>query len=316
MELQTHIDLPIGELQISHTDSLMLLGSCFAQNIGTKLADSCFRSLANPFGVLYNPASIAAIVKAVFGGSEEWREAFHQDQRQEIWLNWLGDTSFWRESYEECEKAFEEKLNEARLFVRSADVLVLTLGTNHVYKMSSRCVTNCHKQPQSLFVEHVMDVGECVTVLSEAIECALSLRPELKVIVTVSPIRYKKYGFHGSQLSKATLLLATEELQQRFDSVRYFPAYEIVVDQLRDYRFYADDMIHPSTKTVDYIWQCFSEAYLTDDARRAAADFQQYMLMLRHRPMTKSEKQLRMFEQQIMLKKEQLKAKYPYFAEC
>lgn len=314
MELQTPIQLPIGELEIKHTDGVMLFGSCFSQNMGTKLADAGFDVMSNPFGVLYNPRSIESVLRAVFLDSEEWRSMFHYDERQGLWMNWLTDTSFARESREECEIFITQRMEEARRAAKRTKVLILTLGTNRIYEFEGRCVTNCQKQPQNLFTERSLSLKECVEGLFSVLEGLKTKMEGLKVILTVSPVRYRKYGMHGSQLSKATLLLATEELRRQMTDVFYFPAYEIVVDELRDYRFYADDMVHPSSKAVEHIWDCFARSYFSQATMEAVKECEQFSRLLRHRPMTTSERQLKQFEQQIMLKKEQLKEKYPYFA--
>lgn len=142
---------------------------------------------------------------------------------------------------------------------------VFTLGTNHVYRLieTGEIVDNCRKRPQRLFREEVLSVDQCCAALGDAVDLLRTVNPAVRVIVTVSPIRYAKYGFHGSQLSKATLLLAADKLCRENDNCTYFPAYEIVNDELRDYRFYKEDMLHPSEQAVEYIWERFSDAFLT-----------------------------------------------------
>lgn len=166
------------------------------------------------------------------------------------------------------------------------DIVFLTLGTNHVYRLleTGEIVDNCQKRPQHLFSEEQLSVEDCVESLSQAVRLLADRRPQVRVVVTVSPIRYAKYGFHGSQLSKAVLLLATHQLEQRFSCVTYFPAYEIVLDELRDYRFYQPDMLHPSSQTVDYIWERLAETYFDDQTHRFLAEWQPIKKALAHRP--------------------------------
>ena len=201
------------------------MGSCFADKLGRGFVENRFRATVNPFGVMYNPASILHTV---------------------------------------------EKCSEVR-----PRVAVFTLGTNHVYilKETGEIVDNCQKRPQRLFEERELSVDECAGYLQKAINllksqtvASGSSEGTLKVIITVSPIRYAKYGYHGSQLSKATLQLAADRLVKANPGVvSYFPAYEIVLDELRDYRFYADDMLHMSGLTVDYIWERFLYSFITPD---------------------------------------------------
>ena len=165
-------------------------------------------------------------------------------------------------------------------------VSFFTLGTNHVYRLkeSGEIVDNCEKRSQTLFQEEELSTAECVDYLSQAVDTLLQRRPDAHVVVTVSPIRYAKYGFHGSQLSKATLLMTADELCRLYDCVSYFPAYEIVLDELRDYRFYQPDMLHPSQQTVDYIWERLSEVYLSPLAKQFVHDWQPIKAALRHKP--------------------------------
>ena len=212
MKFRTIVDIPKSSFSIDPFARMLFVGSCFADNMGKKFTAEKFNTLVNPYGVMYNPASV-----------------YHTIQR----------ISF------------------------VPDYAILTLGTNRVYilKESNEIVDNCRKQPQNLFREEQLSIEECVNYLSLAIDRLIELNKDIKIIVTVSPIRYAKYGFHGSQLSKATLLLASQQLLERYpDRVEYFPAYEIVNDELRDYRFYAADMLHPTEQAVDYIWERFSDS--------------------------------------------------------
>lgn len=194
-------------------------------------------------------------------------------------------------------------------------LVFFTLGTNHIYRLkeTGEVVDNCEKRPQRLFQEEMLSVNECVIYLSEAIDLLQQRNPNVETVITVSPIRYQKYGFHGSQISKATLLLAAEELGKR-PHVSYFPAYEIVNDELRDYRFYAADMLHPSEQTVDYIWERLTETYLSPTARQFLNEWQPIRQALNHRPFHPDSEAYRTFIDKTMLKVEELRKKYGNFA--
>lgn len=188
----------------------------------------------------------------------------------------------------------------------------LTLGTNHVYRLkeTGEIVDNCEKRPQTLFIEEELTVDECAAYLEQAIALLRNKNPNIHIVLTVSPIRYRKYGYHGSQLSKATLLLATRKVV----GASYFPAYEIVNDELRDYRFYAEDMLHPSGQAVEYIWQRLQETYLSDEAKAFLQAWAPLKAALNHKPFHPDSEEYKAFMHKTMLKVAELQKKYPTFA--
>ena len=220
---------------IEPTDKILLVGSCFADNIGKLLQEDDFDCTVNPYGVMYNPASICHTV--------------------------------------------EKLLRDGGL---DYDVAVFTLGTNHVYILNEtgEIVDNCEKKPHQLFTEKALSIEECASYLNDAIKLLQKTRPDIRIFLTVSPVRYAKYGYHGSQLSKAALLLATEKIE----GATYFPAYEIMNDELRDYRFYQPDMLHPSAQAVEYIYERFQEAYFSARARDFVKEWLPIKKFFAHRP--------------------------------
>ncbi len=192
---------------------------------------------------------------------------------------------------------------------------VFTLGTNHVYILNEtgEIVDNCRKRPQRLFTERELTVDECAEYLCRAIGRLRSVNPDVRVVLTVSPIRYAKYGFHGSQLSKAVLLLAADKVVRGHDMVEYFPAYEIVNDELRDYRFYREDMLHPSDQAVEYIWQRFGDTYFSEHTRSFLEEWHPVKAALGHRPFNADSEEHKEFLHKTMEKADALKAKYEGF---
>ena len=192
---------------------------------------------------------------------------------------------------------------------------VFTLGTNHVYILNEtgEIVDNCRKRPQRLFTERELTVDECAEYLCRAIGRLRSVNPDVRVVLTVSPIRYAKYGFHGSQLSKAVLLLAADKVVREHDMVEYFPAYEIVNDELRDYRFYREDMLHPSDQAVEYIWQRFGDTYFSEHTRSFLEEWRPVKAALGHRPFNADSEEHKEFLHKTMAKADALKAKYKGF---
>jgi len=243
---------------------MLFVGSCFADSIGRRFQEEKFRVVVNPYGTMYNPASILHTV-------ERWLTQGHPR------------------------------------------VVFLTLGTNRVYRLkeTGEIVDNCQKRPASLFTEVALSVDDCADYLEQTVAILRRHNPDVHIVLTVSPIRYRKYGYHGSQVSKATLLLAAERLGEE---VSYFPAYEIVNDELRDYRFYQDDMLHPSSQAVEYIWQRLSEVYLNAEAKSFLREWAPLKAVLNHRPFNPESADYKALMDKTMLKVAELSEKYPNFA--
>lgn len=311
MQFRTIVDIPRPAFSIAPCEEMLFVGSCFADNIGRRFKDEMFRATVNPFGVMYNPASI-----------------LHTVERTDV----------------------------------VPRVAVFTLGTNHVYilRETGEIVDNCQKQPHRLFEERELTVEECKDYLLRAVNILRERRPDVRVIITVSPIRYAKYGFHGSQLSKATLLLAADQLikettlnressidkessfrkesnisiesninkesgfskessiskeisfndEQGGAVVTYFPAYEIVNDELRDYRFYADDMLHPSSVAVEYIWQRMVETFFSDEAKTFLREWAPLKKGFSHRPLNPDGDEYKAFLAKLNSEAKLLKQRY------
>ena len=282
MEFRTIVDVPKPDFEIGPCEEILFVGSCFATEIGRRFQEEKFRVTVNPFGVMYNPVSILHTIEKLF-------------------------TS-------------QSTVNYQTAF--------LTLGTNHVYRLkeTGEIVDNCQKRPQSLFTEEELSVDACADYLSKAVGLLRQMNPDIHIVFTVSPIRYRKYGYHGSQLSKATLLLAVEKvirdlgnssqssLIRPASSLVYFPAYEIVNDELRDYRFYKEDMLHPSDQAVEYIWQRLSEVYLSDEAKAFLQEWAPLKAVLNHKPFEPDSEEYKALLAKTMLKVEALSEKYPNFA--
>ena len=314
---------PIG------ADAKMLaLGSCFAEVVGRRMADRRLDILLNPTGVLYNPRSLfnlLDIAGAVARGDADALSLAAPTVFQAPdgrWYSWQASSLISGATREECVDRLADALQQTALRLSQMDILMLTFGTDHYYALDAACaaspnlfsngqcsmlnaasaanpnlfskgsmvaVANCHKMPARMFREHIMDTTEIVTLFDHQLRQLLELRPQLRVIVSVSPYRYLKYGLHGNQLSKANLLLATERIAQTFSEVSYFPAYEILLDELRDYRYFAPDMVHPSEVAEDYIWQLFCSHYMSDSLQQTIKERERELRALRHRPLIRPE---------------------------
>ncbi|MBQ8519808.1 MAG: GSCFA domain-containing protein [Bacteroides sp.] len=310
MNFRTQVELPERVTEIRYSDRLMLFGSCFVENIGNLLATNKFVCDVNPYGVLYNPLSIADGLRRILRNP-----VFTADELfpwQGLWHSWMHHGSFSAASPEECLERINARLQAASEMLPVADWLIVTWGTAFVYKHEGKIVGNCHKLPAGEFDRFCVDADLITESWHYLLKDLKALNPKLKVLFTVSPIRHAKDGMHGNQLSKARLLLAIEELCRESGHCFYFPSYEILLDELRDYRFYADDMLHPSPLAVEYIWECFGRCYFKDDTRHIMKEWQEIQKGLQHKPFHPESEAYRQFLSQIMLKIERMKEKFPY----
>jgi len=274
MEFRTIVDIPKPSFQIEPLEEMLFVGSCFADSIGQRFVEEQFRATVNPYGVMYNPASVLHSV-------ERWLSLQSEDEGG-----------------------------------RLPRITFITLGTNHVYRLkeTGEIVDNCQKRPAALFQEEQLSVDECADYLRRTVDLLRSRRPDAQVVFTVSPIRYRKYGYHESQLSKATLLLAVNKVivlhnpqstihhpqstihhPQSTIHQTYFPAYEIMMDELRDYRFYREDMLHPSPQAVEYIWQQLVNHYFSPRAKQFLQEWAPLKAALNHRPFNPDSSEYRQF---------------------
>lgn len=313
MNFRTQVELPENETEICHSERLMLLGSCFTENIGNLLSENKFRCEVNPFGILYNPMSIAEALKEVMAKKQYAKaDLFFAGG---LWHSWMHHGAFSSADVQECIQLINERLTKASEWLDTCDWLMVTWGTAYIYvhKDSGAIVGNCHKQPDQLFIRRKLSVEEIIGEWESLLNKLRQRNPNLKVLFTVSPIRHVKDGMHGNQLSKSTLLLAVHELIERCPNCFYFPSYEIVMDELRDYRFYAEDMVHPSPLAIEYIWECFCSAYMKEGTRAIMQEWKVIRKGLEHRPFHPESEAYRKFLSQIVLKINQLKEKLPYF---
>ena len=311
MNFRTPVERPERKVDMLHSDRLLVLGSCFAENIGNLLKENKFRCDVNPFGVLYNPLSIAkALLQILEGKVYETDDLF---ESKGMWHSWMHHSSFSSDiSADDCLSRINDRLKSASEELPQIDWLVMTWGTSYVYKYEDEVVGNCHKQPETFFKRQHVPVEMIVCEWTNILRRLKERNPNLKVLFTVSPIRHAKDGMHGNQLSKATLLLAIDELCRKNDNCYYFPSYEILLDELRDYRFYADDMIHPSTLAINYIWECFVETYFGKETKRILGEWHEIKNALRHRPFKPSSETYQKFLCQIMLRINRMKENLPY----
>lgn len=309
---RTKVEIPATELKISYHDQVLTLGSCFAENIGGKLANSHFKTLVNPFGVLYNPVSIYNSIELLLGNDMFSPGDLVEDHS--LWQSFSHSSKFSDTDMDRCLMNINGQLTQARDFFKNTNVLLVTFGTAWVFedKTSGKVVSNCHKLPAGRFTRRRLNVTGIVEMYSRLIQKLEERMPGIQVVASVSPIRHWKDGANGNNLSKSILLLAADELQSQFRSFMYFPAYEIQLDELRDYRFYAADMQHPSDVAVDYIWQRFSETYFDGDTLGIKKEVDQLVSDLEHRPLIPGSPEFKKFRLNVEKRKAELFSKYPF----
>lgn len=281
MDFFTRIDIPAANFKIDYTSHIAFFGSCFADNISSQFANRKFHTLANPFGTVYNPVSMARQVKAIASGKVFGEEDVFQDARcDRLWHCFNAHSSLSASSREECIEKLNAATTQAREFLQKADVVFITLGTAFVYflKSTGDAVSNCHRQDPSLFERRMIPVEESARALESIVADLHRIRADIRIVFTVSPLRHMADGAHENSLSKATLQLAINKT-----GAEYFPSYEIVIDELRDYRFYADDMVHLSKTAEDYIFERMVETYCDERTRGDIAAVEKFLKSANHR---------------------------------
>ena len=286
MPFFTEIKIPEFPWKMDYSKSMMLIGSCFSENIGQKLIDLKFGIDMNPFGIVYNPESIANSLQILLEKQIFTESDLFQDQG--IWSSFYHHSRFSDVDQKAVLEKINNRISSSNEFLKKADFLIITFGTSWVYelKKTGKIVSNCHKIRASEFTRFRLGVSEIAVKWSDLLKKLWQLNPNLKLIFTVSPIRHWKDGAVENQLSKATLLLAIDQLISIFgnQNLRYFPSYEIMMDELRDYRFYAEDMLHLSSVAVDHIFERFSQSMITDETKKISEQVSKIIRATQHRP--------------------------------
>lgn len=311
MEFRTKIKNVEARGSILHSHRIMMLGSCFSDNIGGRLQSALMRVDVNPFGTVYNPASILSEIGRISQGKEiSADELFHANG---MWNHFGFHSQFSRSSREEALTAMNERLMCAHKHLHECDVVMVTLGTSMVYEHDGEVVSNCHKLPAREFRRRMLGVDEVKACLMKIIDVMQEASAQAKVIFTVSPIRHVSDGLEQNQMSKSILRVAVGETVARYpECCTYFPAYEIMMDDLRDYRFYSADMVHPSDVAVEYIWDSFKSTYFDEHTLQMVMRCERLSKRLAHRPMTDNREAIERFRLDTVEAVRTLVSEYPY----
>lgn len=315
MQFTTKVELPVKEIDISHKSRIILVGSCFAGNIGRKLQERRFNIEANPFGVQYNPLSISAVLTRIAQGEPFTADSPEIFEHSGKWHSIMHHSDFSRGNKEELLDCINSRLLKAHAMSRSCDTVVVTFGTAYTYTRNSdgTVAGNCHKLPAKEFTRSLMGIEEIAVEFGKVIRTYREMNPNIKFLFTVSPIRHLRDGAHDNQKSKATLLLAIDRIiRDNPGCCHYFPAYEIVLDELRDYRFYAEDMAHPSTTAIEYIWECFCNSYFSKETIAINEAVEEILRALGHRPFDGQSEGYRQFIRGLIQKIGKLEEQYSF----
>ncbi len=310
-KFRTEVDIAGYDPGISYRSKVLFMGSCFTNHIGGKMDELKFDVEINPFGITYNPMSLKQ-------GLDILLESYVFTEKDlgfnnGLWYSFYHHSEFSNADKGLCIENINKRIREASEYLKETDFLFLSFGTARVYELkeTGRVVSNCHKLPASLFKHNMLGAGEIEEHYAVLFDSLFKYNPKLKIILTLSPIRHWKDGAEGNQLSKATLMVAIHKLVDGYKSLEYFPSYEIMMDDLRDYRFYADDMIHVSDVAVDYIWRKFRNAFLDKEAQSLIRAIERILKAVGHRPFEPASQVHKDFLAGVLKKIEDIEKKHP-----
>lgn len=301
MQFSIPVAIPPAKKLINHTDLLLILGSCFAENIAEKLVLSKFNTVANPFGIIYNPISIANSFNHILTNTpfKEGDLLFFNDK----WLSLQHHGNFSNRNKTACLQHINQSISLANKQLKKANYLFITFGSAWVYEHSDYgIVANCHKIPSNQFLKRLLTVDEIVETYQALINNIKNLNADVQIVFTVSPVRHTKDGLWENNLSKAVLHLSIKKLTEKFENCSYFPAYEIVMDELRDYRFFNDDLVHPTDLAINYVWEKFTLCYFDKETNKLVDKIQKIKQATAHKPFDfKSEKHQLFIKNQLKI---------------
>ena len=299
------------DIKINHQQNLLLIGSCFTEQIGTKFANHKFAVIDNPNGILFNPASIAKSISSYIDNKQySESDLFYQN---ECWNSWEHHSRFSKPDVTECLKGINDSQAIAHDFLKRADWLLITLGSAFVYELDNKeVVANCHKVPTDKFVKRLLPAAEIFADMQTIIKKAVAFNPQLKIIFTISPVMHVRDGFVENNRSKATLIQTVHQLTEKNADCFYFPAYELIIDDLRDYRFFAEDMVHPNYAATNYVWEKFITTCIDEPSQQLMKTINEINAAMNHKPFNPTSEAHTKFLRTNLENVKKLQAEYPY----
>ncbi|TXI65558.1 MAG: GSCFA domain-containing protein [Flavobacterium sp.] len=316
MQFTTKIPVQKSAFPIDYNSKIMLLGSCFAENMGEKFQYFKFQAITNPFGIIFNAVSLEKLIRRAVENRmfTENDIFFHND----LWHCFEAHSELSNPDKDAFLDSLNDLINSTNKQLNDSTHIIITLGTSWVYRNieTNEIVANCHKVPQKQFTKELLSISQTEESLQSIISLIHSVNPNCKFIFTVSPVRHIKDGFVENNLSKAHLVAALHSSISQLSSSNYFPAYEIMMDELRDYRFYAEDMLHPSQTAIDYIWIQFFENYISESEFGLMNEICSIQKGLKHRPFNPNTESHQKFLNQLDLKIQTIQNQHPFIKFC
>jgi hypothetical protein len=311
-KFRTLVEFPASAEKISYNSRCLFMGSCFTEEIGGRMFSHKFPVLVNPFGTLFNPASICDNLETLIEG-----RIFSPDDlfvHNNMWFSFSHYTRFDHADQKECLTLVNNSLLEGSAWIRSCNYILITLGTawTFEYRATGKVVANCHKLPSADFTRRLLEPEEICNRYDHMLSGLKKINPGARILFTVSPVRHWKDGAMNNQVSKSILLLSIHRMMKNHSTISYFPAYEIFMDELRDYRFYAADMLHPSETGSAYVWERFCESYLDETTKKIMAGVTAILKAVAHRPGQTDIPNLKKFSSTLLKQIDQLTQSNPY----
>jgi len=317
--MKFHYEFPIKKIPtpLTHFHKMVMVGSCFTENIGQLLKSHCFKVLENPNGILFNPISVAEAVKSYV----EQKQMNESDLflLNETWHSWKHHSRFSGITPSDTVAKINAATNEAAQFLKTADHIMITLGSAWVYRLTEAAdgiigsvAANNHKAPAAWFTRELLTAESTKTILQEMVDQLVQYNPHIQIIFTISPVRHLREGVIDNNRSKAVLIQAVHDLVQRNEAIYYFPAYELVIDDLRDYRFYAEDLVHPNYQATQYVWEKFVEACVQNEAGKLLKLIREIKLAYQHKPFNPATHQHQQFLKKYATETTHLMEQYPH----
>lgn len=312
MDFKLNFPIPPLDKKISYRHKILLAGSCFAENIGEMMDKYAFHAHTNPNGIAYNPHSIAVMLHRLMED-----KAYIEDDLffyNELWSSWQHHGSFSNTDKATCLEGINKEFTQARDYLQNGDWLIITFGSAYVYNLKStgENVANCHKYPNKEFDKILLQPADIITQWQQLIQQLQVYNPQLNILLTVSPVRYVRDGLVNNTLSKAILIQAVHSLCSSFENVNYFPTYELVMDDLRDYRFFTEDLVHPNAQAIQYVWEKLISTAFDDEAQGLYPQIKQLYTEKQHRPFNTDTQAYQKFLSAHTAKIQKLKTEYPF----
>lgn len=320
MQFQLPIQIKSPEKKITYRDKILLTGSCFTEHIGNSLSELKFSVLQNPNGILFDPRSVCSSLISYIENKKYNKE--HLFFLNEVWNSWEHHSRFSNINVDKCLKSINESQQQAHNYLKDADWLIITLGSSFSYRLTNEATTgglqtndgvaNCHRAPSQWFSKHLLSIDETISLLDDVYHQLKQFNPRLKIIFTISPVRHIRDGVIDNTRSKARLIEAVHHMVNKFPGLYYFPAYELVIDVLRDYRFYDIDMAHPNYPATEFVMEKFIEAFIDDQSQQLMEEIKKIVIARKHKPFQPATNAHKIFLKTHLEKTKELQSKYSF----